>query len=254
MQWYYVQDSVQLGPVDDSGFEALVNTGVVSQETLVWREGMEEWLPYGEVQARGLGAMPQPGPVKAMAPAEAVCAECGNRFVVQDMVRYGDTWVCAGCKPVFFQRLKEGVALPGTVRYAGFWLRFVAKLIDGVIISAVNTVLAVVLGLAFKAPQESAFPFLFLSSLPVMAGGYAAGIAYVTYFVGKFGATPGKMACGIRIVMPDGGKVSYLRAFGRYFGEMLSKIILYVGYIMAGFDEEKRALHDRLCGTRVIYK
>ena len=72
--------------------------------------------------------------------------------------------------------------------------------------------------------------------------------------MGRFGATPGKMACGLKVVMADGGKVTYLRALGRAFSEILSGIILYIGYIMAGFDDEKRALHDRICDTRVIKK
>jgi uncharacterized RDD family membrane protein YckC len=42
------------------------------------------------------------------------------------------------------------------------------------------------------------------------------------------------------------------RAFGRYFGKLLSAIILGIGYIMAAFDSEKRALHDMICDTRVI--
>jgi uncharacterized RDD family membrane protein YckC len=41
---------------------------------------------------------------------------------------------------------------------------------------------------------------------------------------------------------------------GRYFSEMLSGMIMMIGYIMAGFDDEKRALHDRICNTRVVFK
>ena len=72
------------------------------------------------------------------------------------------------------------------------------------------------------------------------------------FFLGKFGATPGKMACKLKVVRPDGERISYARALGRHFAEMLSGIILYIGYIMAAFDEEKRTLHDRICDTRVI--
>jgi uncharacterized RDD family membrane protein YckC len=41
-------------------------------------------------------------------------------------------------------------------------------------------------------------------------------------------------------------------AVGRYFAHMLSAFTLYIGYMMAGWDEEKRALHDRICDTRVV--
>ena len=56
----------------------------------------------------------------------------------------------------------------------------------------------------------------------------------------------------LKIVRPDGAPITYLRAFGRYFAEILSTLILFIGFMMAGWDEEKRALHDRICDTRVI--
>jgi len=78
--------------------------------------------------------------------------------------------------------------------------------------------------------------------------------AYNTYFIGRFGATLGKMACRLKVVTPEGGQVSYARALGRFFSEMISSMILLIGYIMAAFDDEKRALHDRICSTRVVRK
>ena len=75
-----------------------------------------------------------------------------------------------------------------------------------------------------------------------------------TWLIGKYGATLGKMACGIRVVRPDGSPVTYLRAFGRYWAKFLSGIMLLIGYIIAAFDAEKRALHDHICDTRVVYK
>jgi uncharacterized RDD family membrane protein YckC len=63
------------------------------------------------------------------------------------------------------------------------------------------------------------------------------------------------MACGIKVVTPEGEKITYLRAFGRYFAKTLLGIAtLYIGYIIAAFDSEKRSLHDRICNTRVVYK
>jgi uncharacterized RDD family membrane protein YckC len=83
---------------------------------------------------------------------------------------------------------------------------------------------------------------------------WALSIAYTTYFLGAHSATPGKMACGLRVVRPDGERISYARACGRFFAEILSSITLGIGYIIAAFDDEKRALHDRICDTRVVRK
>ena len=77
-------------------------------------------------------------------------------------------------------------------------------------------------------------------------------VGYETLMIGKYGATLGKMAAKVRVVTAEGGKVSYGRALGRYFSKLLSGMICAIGYIMAAFDEEKRALHDRICNTRVV--
>lgn len=82
--------------------------------------------------------------------------------------------------------------------------------------------------------------------------GIVLGCTYETFFVVKYGATPGKMALGLKVVRPDGSGIDVGRAIGRYFAKMLSAIIIYIGYIMAGFDAQKRALHDMICDTRVI--
>jgi uncharacterized RDD family membrane protein YckC len=78
-------------------------------------------------------------------------------------------------------------------------------------------------------------------------------IAYEAYFLSKRGATLGKVALGLKVIRTDGGPISLGLAVGRSFGYMLSGFILYIGFIMAGFDPQKRALHDRLCNTYVIY-
>jgi len=71
-------------------------------------------------------------------------------------------------------------------------------------------------------------------------------------FVYKLGATPGKMALGLKVIRPGGGPVGLGRAVGRYFGKMLSAMALFIGYIIVGFDSEKRGMHDMICDTRVI--
>jgi uncharacterized RDD family membrane protein YckC len=79
------------------------------------------------------------------------------------------------------------------------------------------------------------------------------GVAYYVFFIGWKGATPGKMLLKIKVVRPDGQPVGYGQSFLRYIGYMASSIILGIGYLMAIWDDEKRALHDRIASTRVIY-
>lgn len=82
----------------------------------------------------------------------------------------------------------------------------------------------------------------------------AIAATYTTWFLGRYGATLGKMACKIKVVTADGERVSYARACGRHFAEFISSLILFIGYIMAAFDNQKRTLHDRICNTRVVRK
>ena len=180
-------------------------------------------------------------------------SECGRTFAEEDMILFQESWVCAGCKPLFIQKIKEGVSVNGAMNYAGFWIRFGALAIDGFILGIANLLLFVPLGILTPVSEEN--PFIFLSFMPLlMIFQYAIPAVYDTWFVGKYGATPGKMACNLKIVVEDGSRVTYLRALGRHFAKWLSWMILAIGFIMAAFDDQKRTLHDRICETRVIRK
>jgi len=197
------------------------------------------------------------------------CCECDRSFPEADLVAFEGRWVCAGCKSAFFQRIREGAARPGEMVYGGFWIRFGAKLIDNLILTAGAVLflgIAFGVGLVVYAPRlrgaevepaivrllEPPVGLLLQLGLQLVFNGVA--ILYNTLFVGRYGATPGKMACGLRVVTADGGKVTYGRALGRAFGEILSGMICSIGYIIAAFDSEKRTLHDHMCGTRVIVR
>ncbi len=188
---------------------------------------------------------------------KTTCAECGRRFGRSEMMPYKDSYICAECKPAFTQKLKEGVPLATEMIYAGFWIRFGAKIIDGIILGIVNTIITMLASpfAAIDAPETPEDVQAFMAvNIIVWLLQMASGISYVTFFLGKFAATPGKMACKIKVVTGEGEKITYLRAFGRYFAEIISAIILSIGYLMAAFDDEKRTLHDRICNTRVIQK
>jgi hypothetical protein len=100
MPFHYEQNGQTVGPVPDSEMEALAQAGVLKPETLVWRPGMAAWEPYAA------WSKPAPPP---LAGGQVACAECGKPFPRSEVISYGNFWVCAACKPVFFQRVKEGV-------------------------------------------------------------------------------------------------------------------------------------------------
>jgi uncharacterized RDD family membrane protein YckC len=124
---------------------------------------------------------------------------------------------------------------PGLV-YGGFWIRFVAYLIDGIICAIAAFGLAAVV-----APSASlAFEYVILS-------------AYLVVMWGTLGQTIGMMPFGLRVVrIDDGGKINYVTAILRLIGFFISEFALLVGLIWAAFDERKRGWHDMIAGTVVV--
>jgi uncharacterized RDD family membrane protein YckC/ribosomal protein S27AE len=242
MVWYYRRGDEQVGPLDDTQLQAHVEQGEIQNDTPIWHEGLPQWSTWGALSG-----------ADAVNLDHALCAECGQAFSMEDMVRFGDSWVCAKCKPVFFQRLREGAVLPGVLNYAGFWPRAGAMFIDGIIFQLISTALAFIFIPIMDSPQDAQSAFTG-GWILLQATMLIIGISYYTVFIGKFGATPGKMAMGLRVIRPDGSRLTYLRAFARYWAYSLSGIILGIGYLMAISDSEKRTLHDRICDTRVIRK
>ncbi|MBM3861344.1 MAG: DUF4339 domain-containing protein [Verrucomicrobia bacterium] len=102
MNWHYAADGKPLGPFTEEHFQHLVHSGVITADTLVWREGMSGWQRYSE-------AFPSQGAVAP--PPGAACSGCGQWHVQDAMIQYEGKWICAACKPMFVQRLKEGAPL-----------------------------------------------------------------------------------------------------------------------------------------------
>ena len=119
---------------------------------------------------------------------------------------------------------------------AGFWRRFAASFLDGIIIGIANGILFA----ALKGP------------------GYALGlilsISYFTYFEGgAYGQTPGKRALGIRVIdFQTGGSIGYARGAVRWIGRYLSAIVILLGYFWMLWDREKQTWHDKLAGDVVV--
>ena len=250
MNLYYEVGDQQVGPIGKTEFQSLVKTKKLNAKTLVWQEGMENWEELGVFVRNRQGKGVQKSTPADFVP-KSVCSECGQAFAEENMIRFQDSWVCAGCKPVFVQKIKEGMSVAGAMDYAGFWIRTAAFAIDALIMGIIHFVIFIPLG--FLMPTSPDNPFVVISFMPVLIlVQYAIPAAYDTWFVGKYGATPGKMACKLKIVVEDGNRMSYLRALGRHFAKYLSMMILCIGYIMAAFDDQRRTLHDRICETRVV--
>jgi uncharacterized RDD family membrane protein YckC len=253
MNLYYADGDRQIGPIGKNELQSLIKAKKINSQTLVWQPGMEKWQELGlfvrrKTQSGSQSIQPAPAVTTTW---QSACSECGRAFAEDDMIRFADTWVCATCKPILVQKIKEGVTIAGVMEYAGFWIRFGAILIDGIIMWIVNMIISIPLGFigatSFEQPAVIVVTQLFMILLQFVFSAF-----YDTWFVGKYSATPGKMACKLKVVTADAGQVSYARALGRHFAKWISGFILGIGYLMAAFDDQKRSLHDRICDTRVI--
>ena len=261
MQWYYAINGQRLGPVAQAEFEKLVTDGVVKAETLVWRQGMSEWQPYAQAGA-GVAAPPAvAGAAGAADDGTEVCVVSGKRFPRREMVNFEGKWISAEHRDEFFQRQREGVpqpgasGVPGPFGYGRFLQRFCARFLDGLITGVVGFLIGLGIGAIFVASgamRPGNTMAVVLLQVVVQVVNMAMVVSYELYFIRKFDATPGKMALGVKVLRSDGSKLTAGRIVGRYFAAGLSALTLFIGYIMAGFDEEGRSMHDRICDTRVV--
>ena len=156
--------------------------------------------------------------------------------------------------------------------YAGFWLRFVALIIDGIIVGVVYafvvTPIFAVLGFGFASAAEGLESGTFSDEEAIGMFGMLTGIImtvslvvqvlYILYFSimesSKYQGTVGKLAVGIKVTNVNGERVSFGTALVRNLGKIISQIILYIGFLMAAFTEKKQGLHDIIASTLVLKK
>ena len=120
---------------------------------------------------------------------------------------------------------------------AGFWRRFAAALLDGIIVGIIYVILAAVLG------RSAGYGLAILVSL-----------AYFTYFEGsENGQTLGKRALGIRVIdFGGGGSIGYGRAFIRWIGRIVSELPILLGYLWMLWDKERQTWHDKFANAVVV--
>ncbi len=156
--------------------------------------------------------------------------------------------------------------IPRVVRYAGFWRRFVAYVIDQIIMCVVAfllfipglALLGIGIGAGMMDESPSAIGFILAAIAAYLTAILVIVILEWLYYAlmesSNKQATLGKLALGIVVTDLSGGRVTFGRATGRYFGKIVSGLIFYIGFIMAGFTEKKQALHDIMASCLVVLK
>jgi uncharacterized RDD family membrane protein YckC len=154
--------------------------------------------------------------------------------------------------------------------YAGFWKRFLALIIDAILIGCIRWIIIVPIlvsmGIGVAAEVQSldsedpytALPLI--GTIMAMAGISAliSTIIWIIYYSlmesSKYQASVGKLALGLIVTDLNGNKLDFSKALVRNICKIISSMILFIGYIMAGLTEKKQGLHDLIAGTLVLNK
>jgi uncharacterized RDD family membrane protein YckC len=198
------------------------------------------------------------------------CQSCGQEVGAAVAVAVGPA-AASPLPPPVTARVQVSAALP----YAGFWERFAAYLIDGLILGipfwlVVVAVIFMFGGFGMMLHRRAVDP-----NAAVNPGAAAALLApmFMLFFLGMLAfiilqwlyfagmesserqATFGKTVMSLRVTNYEGQRISFGHATGRFFAKIVSGLIPFaIGYIMAAFTEKKQALHDLIAGTLVLRK
>jgi uncharacterized RDD family membrane protein YckC len=137
---------------------------------------------------------------------------------------------------------------PASVRYGGFWRRFGAFWIDGILLWIATSVLQVSMGADLFA-RDFADPQILLSNLIGMGIGW---LYCALLESGPRQATLGQMVVGVKVTDLLHRRISFARATGRHFAQIVSALFLLIGYLMIAFTEKKQGLHDMMAGCLVV--
>ncbi len=197
-----------------------------------------------------------------ISPTTAFCATCGQAVSVV-------VPALPSLSPVVVSPPAPVIASYSGVAYAGFWLRFVAYLIDGIISCFAFVILLIPL---FVLTGAGAALGKIISDGDVgddlgafLGAGFILGffgiilvVSWLYYALSEsssWQATPGKKILNLKVTDLTGQPITFARASGRYFAKIITSMIpLAIGYIMAGFTEKKQAIHDMIASCLILRK
>lgn len=282
MTWFYSHEGRQIGPVTEETFQRLCQQGVIGPQTLVWYEGLTQWVEFKNLATASTLTQPVPQQVPspsnktATSPLPPVvtstttsdtiipadyrqCLLCARYYPPVEIMPVETGHICAGCKPWYRQMVLEGLPLPaapGSLHFAPLGKRVGAFILDGIIIYVLQMLVlmpaSMLLGNLVNQAGPENFAFFIAFQIAVNLCSLLIQMSYHVLFWRRFEATPGKMVFRLKVVRGDGSRLSWGRCFGRHFAMWLSSLTCCIGYLTPWFDEERRALHDFVCDTRVI--
>jgi uncharacterized RDD family membrane protein YckC len=228
--WFYARGNQQTGPVTAETLRRLIADGFIVAGDLVWSAGMTDWQPAGRVAelAEALRSAPPPpeepptgSPAGPAGPAQLQYGLGPSNYIVAT-----------------------------GIQYATFGQRFVAALIDGILLRMVSGIVQSVLRMFFFA-----MPTRQMGALGAFSFALSICLTWLYYALMESSsqqATLGKMAMKLVVTDLDGHPITFGRATGRYFASLLSGAVCLIGYLTMLNDPRRQTWHDKLAGTLVL--
>ena len=244
MKWFYIDTSItdgdrRQGPFSIDEIRNFVNEGKIKEETLVWHSGETNWKAWKDY------------PEATEAPEQPTEEELLKQTI----------------ETLLQSRMNSK-------RFAGFFVRANAFIIDNIILSLVGAIFLYVMSLAglidINAVSEIVNQYIENPSstelvskaleLPGMPAFFTiwsfVQAAYFIVFHAIWGATPGKRLFHIHVEMAGGEKLTWAFSMFRFIASIVTQATLYfygLGYLIVLIDPQKRALHDYIARTRVVH-
>jgi uncharacterized RDD family membrane protein YckC len=238
---FVMLDNMPRGPVPRVFVDEHVEFGLWAASVMVAEVGSNAWKPYSDfVKPVAAPVVPPPAPVAAPDPFAA-------RDVATRVSTPSAHFAVAG-------GATGSIAVPaGPAIGAGFWRRCAALLMDSFVLGAIGWIVSAV-GMTMLATSGSAST--------IGAGSFGMTLLLIVvnwlYFAlqesSSAQATLGKRAMGLRVTDDYGRRIGFGRASGRFFGKIISGLIFYIGFMLAGWTARKQALHDMIAGTLVVFR
>ncbi len=236
--WYFAVAGAQHGPVSVEQLQEMLARDQIGADALVWRDGMSNWV--------AAGTLPVFSSPKASASAQPTYPP--SAYPAQPNT-FGQPSPRAGVPLDYYTPSYNPPP------YAGFWIRFGAAFLDGIITAIAGYIIgyaldAAIYGTMGRGNQATALA----SALGNIVGIVVTWLYDALLESSEHQATLGKMVVGVKVVDLQGARISFGRASGRHFAKYLSAFICAIGYIMAAFSDRKQALHDHIASTFVVHR
>jgi len=236
MEVWIGRDGERHGPYKEVDVRQWLRSGQVSPQDLGWYEGLADWQPLS--------------------------------ILFPDEVRAAQPAFTPPPTPLYDAGTSATDASAALTDYAGFWKRVAAYILDALVLWIPNMLLSSLFGAneaaetylqaklaAGSDPQLALQAFdTYLHALgpALMAQTVLTWLYFAVCESSVWQGTLGKRALGIRVTNLTGGRISFMRASGRYFGKLLSAFILCFGFLMVAWTQRKQGLHDMLAQTLVL--